>query len=120
MSKVALKGLLNAWLSPDGELIVDANDFEAQAWHEQLAACIIRDRQGLAHRCDVQPFIEAAGCEYAYAYLEERGWIRLHSWQGAGLKWIASPIIPSAQREVIEQWCQANGKQWDEVVEVIY
>lgn len=120
MSDIALKGLLNAWLSPSGELIVDAEDFEGMAWHEQLAACIIRDQHGLEHRCDVQPFIEAAGHDYAYDYLEAHGWIRLHSWQGAALKWITTPIIASVQRDVIERWCAENGKQWDDVVETIY
>ncbi len=29
--KITLKGLLNAWLSPSGEIVVDADDFEGQA-----------------------------------------------------------------------------------------
>ena len=59
-----LRGLKNAWLSPDGKIVVDADDFAPLgAWHEELAQCIARDLLHLRQRSKamVRMFLEVVG-----------------------------------------------------------
>jgi hypothetical protein len=112
-----VEGLRNAWLSPQGEIVTDAEDFDPRAWHEDLAACIVRDREGISHAGEVYWHLRQKGFDYTYEYLESIGWVRLCGRGGTFLKWIIPNRLTARQREVIECWCAANGKMWSDTVD---
>lgn len=116
-----LKGLQNAWLSPTGEIVVDARDFFPEgnaAWHEQLAACLLRDQMGLAHAREATELVRKDDPHgYVYEYLEARGWIRYCHW---ALKWVVATRMRTAQRRVIEEWCEVNDRDWSKCVDVVF
>jgi len=115
----ALKDLKNAWLSPSGEVVIDADDFAPMgAWHEELAQCIVRD---LLHLETARETRDMVGPDkkhaYVFEWLEERGWIRYCGW---ALKWVVSTRMRAAQRRVIEQWCEVNDQDWSKCVDVVF
>ena len=114
-----LRQMTNAWLSPSGEIVVDADDFAPLgAWHEELAQCIARDLLGLSSAREAR---EVAGADeehaYVYEWLEARGWIRYCGW---ALKWVVATRMQSAQRRVIEEWCEIHGRDWDKCVDIVF
>lgn len=113
-----LRNLKNAWLSPSGEIVVDAEDFAPLgAWHEELAQCIARDLLNLPSVREAQE-LAGMGKEHAYVYewLEARGWIRYCHW---ALRWVVSTRMRTPQREVIELWCEVNSMDWEKCVDVV-
>lgn len=113
-----LKTLKNAWLSPAGEIVIDADDFAPMgAWHEELAQCIVRDLLKLKSRREARD-VAGPGKPHAYVYewLEAQGWIRYCHWC---LKWVVATRMRTAQREVIEAWCEVNGMDWNKCVDVV-
>lgn len=113
-----LRSMRNAWLSPDGEIVVDADDFAPLgAWHEELASCIVRDLLRLPHRRDAIDAVRKGGHNYVYEYLEDRGWIRYCGW---AIKWVVATRMRNAQREVIEAWCEVNQVDWDKSVDIVF
>jgi hypothetical protein len=115
-----LRELKSAWLSPSGEIVVDADDFYPegnQGWHEQLAACLLRDQMGLTHTEEAVEFVHKSDPHgYVYEYLEARGWIRYCHWC---LKWVIATRMQTAQRRVIEQWCEVNDQDWSKCVDIV-
>jgi hypothetical protein len=114
-----LRELKNAWLSPSGELVVDAEDFAPMgAWHEELARCIVRDMLQKKSVHEVRTMV-GMGQKYAYVYewLEARGWIRYCHWC---LKWVVATRMQTAQRRVIEQWCEVNDQDWSRCVDIVF
>ena len=107
-----LATIRNAWLSPDGQLVVDHEEFEGWAWHEDLARCIIGDlyQAGWREWGKHKPY----GC--FYEYLESVGWIRFCGWSGKHGRWIIANVVTVAQREVINRWIEIKGTTWDEAV----
>ena len=116
-----LRGLQLAWLSPDGAIVTDADDFDGHAWHDDLAKCIIRDLEGLAHKCDYEDFIDGLdNITYAYEYLESIGWIRLAR-KVLRSQWIMpcpSPTLTRQQKDVVLRWCIANNVKWLDAFDV--
>lgn len=115
-----LRSLKNAWLSPAGEIVVDADDFAPLgAWHEELAQCIARDLLNLRHRTDAQKLAGmGTGYSYVYEWLEDRGWIRFCAW--ANDRWVVATRMTTAQRRLIEQWCEVNGRDWERHVDIVF
>lgn len=113
-----LRDLKNAWLSPSGKIVVDAEDFAPLgAWHEELAQCIVRDLLNLKTARETRDMVGVDKKHaYVYEWLEERGWIRYCHWI---LKWVVATRMRAAQREVIELWCEANGVDWDKHVDTV-
>jgi hypothetical protein len=115
-----LRELKNAWLSPSGEIVVDAEDFAPiGAWHEELAQCLVRDLLGLKSARDAREEVAGAGKPHAYVYewLEARGWIRYSHWN---LRWVVATRMTDRQQEVIEAWCAANNRTWQRSVDQVF
>lgn len=122
MLTVELHNLRNAWLSPQGELINDHDEFYSDgAWHESLAQCLVKDLLSIRVKFDVIDQVRSTtGHAYCYTLLEERGWIRLQTWPGTTKsKWVVGDFMTPAQREVIENWCLENNVLWSDTVEVV-
>lgn len=107
-----LRGLKNAWLSPDGKLVTDAPDFyPGGAWHEQLAGIILRDLKGLRVTYEAHELARKdTPFAYTYEYLESLGWIRLCGWHSI-LKWVipCGTKLTHRQKRVVREWCEVNG-----------
>lgn len=115
--------LADCWLSPKGEVIVGDEDEILHAYHENLAECIIREMKGFETTSDARMwFLETQGGNaYAYDWLEQQGWIRLHGFRESDrARWITfqDQKLTFHQKQKIRQWCKVNNKTWDEAVQV--
>lgn len=111
-----MKGLKNAWLSPNGELITDHEDFdESGSWHLDLAACILKDLNGWEDKNDW-----CGMNEYFYRNvsdkLEEMCYIRLHGFGSLKPVWVVpcGKKITLRQEAVVMDWAIANNRKWNE------
>jgi len=115
-----LKGLKNAWLSPIGQLVynLEEDDYElcnmGGAIHLALALHIIKKIKKYENARDW--FDNYGGCDDPCEQLEDKGWIKLHTFPGSEIKprWIVGVDnkITKAQESVILNWCLANNRRY--------
>lgn len=110
-----LKGLNNAWLSPNGRIVSDhPKFFERRSWHVNLAECILADMWKMDDTLDA--FERAQDNNNSCTEeLEHMGWIRLHGFGGRTPVWIVlrSRKITKKQEATILDWCLDNGRNFD-------
>lgn len=112
-----LKNLNNAWLSPYGQYITTHHKFydEPFAWHNRLANCILIDKFEVDDFLDLSKRLNDEGFSYAYEYLENQGWVRLHGFGGLPPKFVKvkNKLTPEQELAVID-WCVANNVKYDD------
>ena len=113
-----LEGLNNAWLSPLGRFVTEAEDFFADgyAWHEELALFILKDLWHLETHWDAFEKVHKKFNNTATEELENKGWIRLHGFGGLEAKWIlpCSYKLTKRQERSVLDWCLTNKKNYDD------
>lgn len=116
-----LLNLTNCWLSPQGEVFVWDDEMNGDAFHEELALCIIRDLQGFDTYNDAWSWIHDLedSPSYAYVWLEDNGWIRLHGFrvESSRARWIINGTMTFQQKMKIRQWCKINEVSWEKAVD---
>jgi hypothetical protein len=115
-----LFNLTDCWLSPKGEIVIGDDEFDGNTFHEELALCLIRDLKGFAGKREAYCWLrDVFGNKDAYDWLEEEGWIRLHSMRRIErARWITyeDQRMTFQQKQKIRQWCKVNGKTWKDAV----
>lgn len=126
-----LKELDNAWLSPEGKIIIGAEGLDPFAYHLELAYYILCDLYKLFEKEDYKywdedfgmmgyQYTREQGFEESTRLLESLGWMRLHG-SGGRYGWVRGWIkqdlpdgVPTyykeneVQAEIIKKWCQYN------------
>lgn len=99
------KELEVAWLSPDGKVYSTPKDdyghFESHVTHGGDIIDKLEPNNMVGDPID---------------WLENRGWIRLHSWTGTW-GWVKSnrfKRLTKRQEGIIVDWCNANNIKWDD------
>lgn len=112
-----LKGLKNAWVTPYGEYVTTHPNFydDGAAWHNQLANKIVSDEFNSKDFFELSDTIKSHGFDYAYEYLESKGWIRLHGFGGITPKFVKiKNKLTKEQESAIVDWCIENNIKYDD------
>lgn len=116
-----LSEIKDAWLSPGGAFVISAAGFDHYSFHVGLAYYIIADKHQLKSWHDTTDYLQDNKLHYdPVIYLENKKWVRLHSFQGRRNAYFIVPDdarIPKRQESAIVDWATAHNKTFQEALD---
>ena len=112
-----LKKLEQAWITPQGRVIIKHNKFfNERSWHNELALCLLADIWKIPNIVDAFEKMENENSfQTATDRLEKLGWIRLHT--SVLTKFIIAKKATKKQEQLILDWCMENNVDYKNAIE---